>query len=78
MLGDFNVLLSILDKNGPTDNVIDILNSREVIYDMGLVDFPILNKSFTWSNGRGVSTLERLDYTFISNVWQLAFPQTTL
>nr|CAD1818104.1 unnamed protein product [Ananas comosus var. bracteatus] len=47
MVGDFNVLLSVDDKNGPTSNIADILKFREVVHDLGLVDLPILNKAFT-------------------------------
>uniref|UniRef100_A0A6V7QQE7 Reverse transcriptase domain-containing protein n=1 Tax=Ananas comosus var. bracteatus TaxID=296719 RepID=A0A6V7QQE7_ANACO len=75
VLGDFNVLLSVQDKNGPTVNINNILRFREVVQEMGLVDLPILNRSFTWSNGRGVPTLERLDRVFISNAWVLVFPR---
>nr|CAD1842746.1 unnamed protein product [Ananas comosus var. bracteatus] len=78
MLGDFNVLLSVQDKNRPTANINDILNFREVVQEIGLVDLPIVNKSFTRSNGRDVPTLERLDRVFISNAWVLAFPRSTL
>nr|CAD1838247.1 unnamed protein product [Ananas comosus var. bracteatus] len=78
VLGDFNVLLSVQDKNGPYANITDILNFREVVHDLGLLDLPLLNKSFTWSNGRGAPTLERLDRAFISNSWLLAFPRSTL
>nr|CAD1837460.1 unnamed protein product [Ananas comosus var. bracteatus] len=78
MLGDFNVLLSVEDKNGSTANVADILNFRKVVHDLGLVDLPILNKSFTWTNGGGAPTLERLDRAFISSNWLLAFPHSTL
>nr|CAD1824953.1 unnamed protein product [Ananas comosus var. bracteatus] len=78
LLGDFNVLLSVDDKNGDTAHVADILKFREVVHDLHLVDLPILNKAFTWTNGRGVPTLERLDRAFISTNWLLAFPRSTL
>ncbi|XP_020086093.1 uncharacterized protein LOC109708688 [Ananas comosus] len=78
VLGDFNVLLSIQDKNGPTTNINDILSFRETVQESGLIDIPIANKSFTWSNGRVTSTLERLDRVFISNAWTLVFPRSAL
>lgn len=65
-LGDFNVLLSLNDKNGLPSNTSDILAFREVISDLGLIDLPIMNKSYTWSNGRRSPTLERLDRALIS------------
>lgn len=77
-LGDFNVLLSLQDKNGLPTCISDILNFREVINDIGLIDVPPLNRSYTWSNGRSISTLERLDCAFISIDWSLSFPRSTL
>nr|CAD1838381.1 unnamed protein product [Ananas comosus var. bracteatus] len=77
-LGDFNVLLSLNDKNGLPSNTADILAFREAISDAGLLDLPILNKSFTWSNGRRNPTLERLDRALISQDWLLRFPRSTL
>lgn len=77
-LGDFNVLLSVFDKNGPPSSVGDILSFREVVHDIGWIDIPILNKTFTWSNGRGNPILERLDRAFVSRDWHLSFPRSTL
>nr|CAD1835673.1 unnamed protein product [Ananas comosus var. bracteatus] len=77
-LGDFNVLLSLNDKNGLPSNTADILAFREAVSDAGLIDLPIMNKSFTWSNGRRSPTLERLDRVLISQDWLLCFPRSTL
>nr|CAD1820644.1 unnamed protein product [Ananas comosus var. bracteatus] len=77
-LGDFNVLYSLEDKNGPPSNSNEILQFREIISDIGLMDLPLLNKSYTWTNGRQCPTLERLDRAFISQAWQLSFPSSSL
>ncbi len=66
VLGDFNVLLSSSDKNAHPSNTYDILNFRSVVADTGLIDLPLRNKSFTWSNGRRIPTLERLDRALVS------------
>ncbi|XP_020094103.1 uncharacterized protein LOC109714089 [Ananas comosus] len=68
-LGNFNVLFSLRDKNGSSSNISDILLFRETVNDIGLIDLPLLNKSYTWSNGRRTPTLERLDRAFISHDW---------
>nr|CAD1842710.1 unnamed protein product [Ananas comosus var. bracteatus] len=39
VLGDFNVLLSVQDKNGPTANINDILNFREVVQEIGFESY---------------------------------------
>nr|CAD1823427.1 unnamed protein product [Ananas comosus var. bracteatus] len=70
-LGDFNVLLSLEDKNGVPTHIPDILNFRDVINDIGLIDVPMLNRSYTWSNGRSIPT-------FILPDWSLFFPRSTL
>nr|CAD1842483.1 unnamed protein product [Ananas comosus var. bracteatus] len=74
-IGDFNVLLSANDKNGPPTNVSDILGFRETVNETGLTDLPILNRL---SNGRRSPTLERLDRAFISQGWLSSFPRSTL
>nr|CAD1817158.1 unnamed protein product [Ananas comosus var. bracteatus] len=77
-LGDFNVLLSLHDKNEPPSNISDILLFREVVNDTRLIDLPVLNKSFTWTNGRRNPTFERFHRVLISQDWHLSFPRSTL
>nr|CAD1831627.1 unnamed protein product [Ananas comosus var. bracteatus] len=77
-LGDFNVMLSVQDKNGAPTNVSEILQFREVINEIGLIDLPLLNRTYTWSNGRRNPTLERLDRALISQGCHYSFPTSTL
>ncbi len=77
-LGDFNVLYSLQDKNGMPSNVSEIVQFRNAINEAGLLDIPLLNRSFTWSNGRVAPTLERLNRAFISDGWTAAFPNSSL
>ncbi len=67
-MGDFNSLLSVQDKNGPLSSITDTLAFRNVIHDLGLIDLPLLNMSFTWSNGRRLSTPERLDWALFLRI----------
>nr|CAD1831745.1 unnamed protein product [Ananas comosus var. bracteatus] len=46
-LEDFNILPSVQDKNKITSNIFEILKFRELINDIGLLDMPLLNRSFT-------------------------------
>nr|CAD1838374.1 unnamed protein product [Ananas comosus var. bracteatus] len=77
-LGDFNVLLSLHDKNGSATNVDEILKFRRVVNEIGLIDLPLLNRTYTWTNGRRNPTLERLDRAFISQGWFYSFPRSAL
>ncbi len=78
LLGDFNVLLSHRDKNGPPSRVNDVLLFRNTVDALGILDLPISNKRYTWSNGRPNPTLERLDRALISRDWCQLFPRSSL
>ncbi len=78
LLGDFNLLLSLSDKNDPPSSVSDILSFRNAVNGLGLADIPLSNRSFTWTNGRPTPTLERLDRALLSKDWMLHFPRSTL
>lgn len=78
VLGDFNTLLSTNDKNGSPVNTAEILQFREAINKAGLFDVPLLNRAYTWTNGRCSPTLERLDRALVSLNWHLLFPRSSL
>ncbi len=78
LMGDFNILLSLRDKNGPPSHVADMLAFRNVINDLGLFDLPIHNQAFTWTNGRPSPTLERLDRVFFTHDLLTSFPRSVL
>ncbi len=65
------------DKNGSPSSVPDILRFRATINEIVLFDLPLLNRSFTWTNGRRSPTLERLDRAFVSLGWLSAFPKSS-
>ncbi len=75
-MGDFNTLLSLYDKNGTPSSIPVILQFRAVINEIGLLDLPLLNRAYTWSNGRRHPILERLDRAFISQGWLASFPSS--
>jgi len=45
---------------------------------MCLIEVPLLDRSFTWSNKRSTPTLERLDRVFINLAWDEKLPNTIL
>ncbi len=57
LLGDFNMLLSLADKNGPSVRTSEMLSFRDTIGSLALFDVPLSNRAFTWSNGRPNPTL---------------------
>jgi hypothetical protein len=51
---------------------------NDTIESLRVVEVPLLDKLFTWSNRRVCPTLERLDRVFVNNHQCLTFPATTL
>lgn len=47
---------------------------NDLISELALVDSPMLNQSYTWSNMQRILTLARLDRFLISIEWDQDFP----
>jgi hypothetical protein len=45
---------------------------------LGIVEVPLLDKLFTWSNHRDTPTLDCLDHVFVNNLQCQTFPTTNL
>ena len=58
LLGDFNFMRSLENRNLPGGNVSDIFLFNEVIGHLGLVELPIKGRQFTWSNMQTEPLLE--------------------
>jgi endonuclease/exonuclease/phosphatase family metal-dependent hydrolase len=77
LAGDFNLIRCATDKNSGhvSARLCDAFN--DTIESLGIVEVPLLDKLFTWSNHRENHTLELLDRVFINNSQCQAFPATT-
>jgi hypothetical protein len=51
---------------------------NEKINSLSLIELPLLDRRFTWTNNRADPTLERLDRVFINLTWAQMFPNTSL
>jgi len=78
LLGDFNLTRFPDDKNTGSFNVADADRFNEVINALGLIEIPLVDRAYTWSNRRDEPTLVRLDRCFVSLDWDTVFPNTTL
>lgn len=78
VLGDFNLMRYAFDKNNSNfrQSEADLFN--ETIHDLALIELPLLDRRFTWSNNRDQPTLQRIDRAFINTAWSSAFPDTSL
>ena len=64
LLGDFNFMRSLENRNLPGGNVSDIFLFNEIIGHLGLVELPIKGRQFTWSNMQYEPLLEQIDWFF--------------
>lgn len=76
LVGDFNFIRSLENRNLPGGDIHDIFIFNEIIGHLGLLELPLKGRSFTWSNMQGNPLLEQLDWFFTSSNWITEFPNT--
>ena len=76
LLGDFNFMRSLENRNLPGGNVNDIFLFNEIIGHLGIVELPIKGRKFTWSNVQSQPLLEQIDWFFTSVAWTSDHPNT--
>ncbi|RVW53508.1 Transposon TX1 uncharacterized 149 kDa protein [Vitis vinifera] len=74
--GDFNVIRSSSEKLGGSSFTSSMKNFDGFIRDCELLDPPLRNAPFTWSNMQESPVCKRLDRFLYSNEWELSFPQS--
>jgi hypothetical protein len=75
---DFNMIRYACEKNNDNfrSNEVDAFN--DMVDNICLIEFPLLDRQFTWSNRRASPTLERIDRAFINTAWDSLLPNTIL
>ena len=78
IVGDFNLICSPDDKSSDNFDAheADLFNST--IDDLCLVETPLLDRLFTWTNNQPSPTLVRLDRSLVNTAWNTTFPDTSL
>lgn len=70
LAGNFNIIRELTDTIGHSMNL-DIMQSfNNLIDNLGLIDVPLHERTFTWLSKRPISTFSRLDRTLISYYWE--------
>lgn len=75
-LGDFNFYRSLSNRNKLGGNLSDTLVFNDAIGHLGLIEFPLKGRAFTWSNMQSDPLLEQLDWFFTSPNWTIDYPNT--
>ncbi|RVW91468.1 Transposon TX1 uncharacterized 149 kDa protein [Vitis vinifera] len=73
--GDFNVIRRSSEKMGGSSLTPSMRDFDSFISECELLDPPLRNASFTWSNMQESAVCKRLDRFLYSNEWGLLFPQ---
>ena len=64
LVGDFNFIRSLDNRNLPGGDINDIFLFNEIIGHLGLLELPLKGRSYTWSNMQENPLLEQLDWFF--------------
>ena len=78
LLGDFNFIRSLDNRNLPGGDVNDIFLFNEIIGHLGLLELPLKGRAYTWSNMQQQPLLEQLDWFFTSSSWISLYPNTVV
>jgi hypothetical protein len=78
ILGDFNLMRYSSDKNKCNfrQNEADIFNDTNNL--LSLIELPLLDRAYTWSNNRQDPTLQKIDRAFINLEWANTFPNSSI
>jgi hypothetical protein len=73
VLGDFNAVLHYDERRGLNQLSFfavssEIVEFRDFVRDMDLIDLPVLGRKFTWVHPNGV-TMSRIDRVLASEAW---------
>jgi hypothetical protein len=78
VVGDFNLIRDAADKNNNNINTSLCQAFNDLINELALLEIPLLNHRFTWSNKRTHPTLARLDRVFFNTEMNHIFPGAEL
>lgn len=78
LVGDFNLIRWMVDRSTGSRNFDLMDRFNEFISEVGIIDIPLHNRTFTWTNKRPQPTLSKLDRIFISTEWSSSYLVITL
>jgi exonuclease III len=76
IVGDFNLIRWQDDRNKSGGNINLMLKFNEAISTLDLVEIPLHDLCYAWSNRQREPLLQRLDWFFISQEWSIVYPDT--
>src|ERR1041385_638698 len=77
-MGDFNYIRYPHNRSRGQGDTQHMLQFNESISNLALVEIPLKDRAFTWSNMQDAPLLEKLDWVFTSEHWTASFPNTSV
>jgi hypothetical protein len=74
IMGDFNFIRSQDNRNLPGGDMNAIFLFNELISHLGLLELPLKDRSYTWSNMQQNPPLVQLDWFFSTPNWTSVYP----
>jgi hypothetical protein len=78
LMGDFNLIWAPRDKSNNNFNASEAALFNDFINNLGLLEIPLLDSQFMWSNLQDPPILARLDRVLVNPEWSLSLPDSTL
>jgi hypothetical protein len=78
IIRDFNLTRAPEDKSSDNFNISEATMLNSTISELSLIEIPLVDRAFTWTNRHANPTLVRLDRCFIHTSWDAVFPDTSL
>jgi hypothetical protein len=76
IMGDFNLIRPPRDKSNDNFNVSEAALFNDSINNLGLIEIPLSDRQFTWSNLQDPPILTRLDRVLVNPEWSMALALT--
>jgi hypothetical protein len=74
LVGDFNLLRRLSDRNKDGGNIHDMLSFNATLSNLRLEELKLFGNKYTWTNKQESPLLERLDWFFASCTWIAQYP----
>ena len=78
LVGDFNLIWFPGDKSNDNFDVHEASIFNEFINDSSLLEIPLLDRRYTWTNNQSEPTLVRLDRALVNTNWNVLLPNSSL
>jgi exonuclease III len=78
LLGDFNLIYRLEDKNNSRINIPMLNRFQKTIDDLQLAPLQLFGRKYTWTNEQQNPTMTKIDHLFASAEWLEIFPRTDL